>query len=181
MRSSRYLLLLTLLLMLSACAPVTFPSVQSVPPPQVDDDAWERLTYTMGDELSASSLREGALSFQPVRVEDGYRLQVNYWGDTWLLIPPGSSLLLSIDGRPTVLSGLGSSGGRGVRTISAYARRFERAEYPLSLDLLRQLSEANIVGVTLSGSRDLERILDRQDLEPFLVFYTQVNATSQQE
>ena len=181
MRSFRYPLLLTLLLMLSACTPVTFPSVQSVPPPQVDDDAWERLTYTMGDELSASSLREGALSFQPVRVEDGYRLQVNYWGDAWLLIPPGSSLLLRIDGRPTVLSGLGSSGGRGVRTISAYARRFERAEYPLSLDLLRQLSEANIVGVTLSGSRDLERILDRQDLEPFLVFYTQVNATSGRE
>ncbi len=178
------LLSLTLLALLAGCAPSTFSSVQSVPPPQVDADAWERLTYSMGDDLASSSLREGALSLQPVRLTDegeSYRLRVDYWGDTWLLIPPGPSLRLTIDGRPLVLSGLGSSGGRGVRTISAYARRYERAEYPVSLDLLGQLSQANIVGVTVTGSRDLERILDRRDLERFVTFYTQVSATSQRK
>ena len=174
---------LTLLAVLAGCAPSTFSSVQSVPPPQVDADAWARLTYSMGDDLTSSSLREGALGLQPIRLTDegeSYRLRVDYWGDTWLLIPPGPSLRLNIDGRPVVLSSLGSSGGRGVRTISAYARRYERAEYPVSLDLLRQLSQASIVGVTVSGSRDLERVLDRRDLERFVTFYTQASATSQQ-
>ncbi len=176
------LLSFTLLAVLAGCAPSTFSSVQSVPPPQVDADAWERLTYSMGDDLTSSSLSKGALSLQPVRRADegDYRLRVDYWGDNWLLIPPGSSLRLTIDGRPVVLSGLGSSGGRGVRAVSAYARRFERAEYPVSLDLLRQLSQANIVGVTVSGSRDLERVLDRRDLERFVTFYTQTTATRQQ-
>ena len=175
-------LLLTLLTVLAGCAPGTFPNVQSVPPPQIDADAWARLTYAMSDDLASSSLRRGVMSLHPVRLTDegDYRLRVDYWGDDWLLIPPGPSLRLTIDGRPVVLSSLGSSGGRGVRTISAYARRFERAEYPVSLDLLRQLSQANVVRVTLTGSRDLERILDRRDLERFVVFYTQVTATGQQ-
>ena len=166
---------------LTACAPGAFSSVQPVPPPQIDSEAWERLTYSVDDDLASSSLRDGVMSLQPVRLEEGYRLQVNYWGYDWLLIPPGASLQLTIDGRPVALSGLGSSGGRGVRTISAYARRFERAEYPLSPDLLRQLSQANVVSVTLTGSRSLERILDRRDLERFVTFYTQVNAVGQQE
>lgn len=168
------------LLILAGCAPGLSPSVQPVPPPQIDSDAWRRLTYVMDDNLSSSSLRKGAMSLQPVQLgEGGYRLQVDYWGEDWLLIPPGPSLRLTIDGRPFVLSGLGSSGGRGVRTISAFARHFERAEYPVSPDLLRQLSEANVVRLTLSGSRELERILDRRDLERFVVFYTQVSAASQ--
>lgn len=182
LQSSLRLFILTLLIVLAGCAPSTSPDVQSVPPPQIDADAWARLTYAADDDFASSSLRRGVMSLQPIRLADegDYRLQVDYWGEDWLLISPGPSLRLTVDGRPVVLSSLGSSGGRGVRTISAYARRFERAEYPVSLDLLRQLSQASIVGVTLSGSRDLERILDRRDLERFVVFYTQVTATSQQ-
>ncbi len=176
-------LLILTLTVLAGCAPSTFTNVQSVPPPQIDADAWARLTYAVNDDLASSSLRQGVMSLQPIRLNDegeSYCLQVDYWGENWLLIPPGPSLRLTIDGRPVVLSSLGSSGGRGVRTISAYARRFERAEYPVSLDLLRQLSQANVVRVTLTGSRDLERILDRRDLERFVVFYTQATVTGQQ-
>ena len=177
------LLTLALLIVLVGCVPeASYSSVQSVPPPEIDTAAWERLTY-MGDDLSSSSLREGALNLQPIRLSDegeSYRLRVDYWGDDWLLIPPGPSLRLNIDGQPVVLSSLGSSGGRGVRTISAYARRFERAEYPVSLDLIRQLSQANIVSMSVSGSREVTRILDRRDLERFVVFYTRVSAASQQ-
>ena len=164
--------------MLTACTPATYTRVPGAPPPQIDSDAWERLTYTMEDDLASGSLREGALSLQPLRLEGGYRLQVNYWGDDWLLIPPGPSLRLTVDGRPIVLSSPGSSGGRGVRTVSAFARRFERAEYSLPLDVLRQLSEANLVGVSVTGSRTLERTLDREDLERFVVFYARAQEAS---
>ena len=171
---------LSLIALLTACTPATYTRVQGGAPPQVDSDAWERLTYTLEDDLASGSLREGTLSLQPLRLdrEGGYRLQVNYWGDDWLLIPPGPSLQLTIDGRAVVLSSPGSSGGRGVRTVSAFARRFERAEYSLSPEVLRQLSEANLVGVSVTGSRTLERTLDREDLERFVVFYAQTRGAS---
>lgn len=171
---------LSLLAVLTACTPATYTRAPGAPPPQIDSDAWERLTYTLEDDLASGSLREGVLSLQPLRLggEGGYRLQVNYWGEDWLLIPPGPSLQLTIDGQAAVLSSPGSGGGRGVRTVGAFARRFERAEYSLSPEVLRQLSEANLVGVSVTGSRTLERILDREDLERFVMFYTQAQGAS---
>ena len=77
-----YFLVFTLLLELSGCVPGAFPSVQSVPPPQIDADAWERLTYAMSDDLASASLRQGALSLQPIRLtgEGDYRVRAEYWG-----------------------------------------------------------------------------------------------------
>lgn len=114
-----------------------------------------RLTY---NPLAGSSLIDDAqvrFNLNKTTCEDGktsFSVVIVYLGNTmsgWAFIPEGETLRLLVDGERVALSGTGSAGAREVQSQNVQ----EVAVYPISVDTLRKIANANEVRVRLEGTR----------------------------
>jgi hypothetical protein len=103
--------------------------------------------------------------------EDGscyYALTAGYEGPQWILIGPGESLVLVVDGKRTALRGDGSARFRGA-VREGLVR--ERAQYEVDADLLKSLARAKAVRIRVSGERrSVESGLSARNLDNFKRF-----------
>jgi hypothetical protein len=159
--------LLTVLLLLAACAP-RYGVVQRA-------DPFERVTVRRmrGDLLGgpgagADWVALNAEETRPAGDTARYALVVDYRTQgEWLEIRPGESLLLLVDGDRVALSGPGST---RARSEGAAARR-EVARYPASGELMRRIAAARDVRVRLVGRRyHVDRAFTRTNVARFRGF-----------
>lgn len=97
-----------------------------------------------------------------------YNLVVEYSSSDWLFVKEGESLILIVDGQRIGLKGKGSGPHRDI----AYGgRRTEKAWYGVSLDILKMITNAETVKVTIIGSRrSIDRDFTQENFENFRRF-----------
>lgn len=79
-----------------------------------------------------------------------YDLVVQYRAKEWLLIEPGESLTLLVDGQPLVFTS--DNGSTLYRTVAYGGEVLETAYYSVDLPQLRRIANATEVQVRLDGS-----------------------------
>jgi hypothetical protein len=97
-----------------------------------------------------------------------YALGVYYYGNDWMFIKRGESLILVIDGKRYGLKGQGSLRYRKTLENGAVS---ELAKYPVTPQLLKEIANANRVDVRIIGSNFVsENHFTEQNFENFKKF-----------
>jgi hypothetical protein len=100
-------------------------------------------------------------------------LRVQYQGQSWLYIAPGSTLRLSVDGQPVdIVSPRGSRADSTRQVESRYVAAVqEAADFTTDATLIRSLAAATAVEFILTvGDRKVEGRLSGPNLVPFREF-----------
>jgi hypothetical protein len=134
------------------------------------------LDITLDNLLESNEDRTYLLWLNAVRVREGawdarYYLEVRYEGASdagFIDIPPGETLLMTVDGQPFRFRGLGSDATRSQTDRQTFV---ENALYETKADVIKQIAKGKDVKVQVNGqARKLYREFKPENIQKFRNF-----------
>lgn len=138
----------------------------------------ERISMTSNNLAGAGLLSSTTISLTPSRMKDlstgttSYHLVLNYYGQDWIFIDEGETLVFLIDGQRF---GLSSDGSLGNRTVGSGGSVYEIAIYDTDMAFIGRIANAGEVKVQIQGQVFEERHFDKSNFEAFQSFIAECN------